>query len=249
MQTISPKNLLLATYLTGIYDVNRNQTLPNDDVSAIEKWADSILTLDLHGVVFHNSLTDASTQKYAPNIRFIQVTHDDRYNTNVYRYFLYKAFIQKNIAQIQSIFITDITDVVVNINPFVQPLFVQNPTFIFSGDEPKPLQNDWMYEHSAHLRSQIAGYAAYEALFKADVLLNCGVVGGNINIMYPFIQKLCAIHQNYNRHNTTNYTGDMGAYNYLLRTHYTHKIIHGMPVNTVFKADEIHRKDCWFRHK
>jgi hypothetical protein len=41
----------------------------------------------------------------------------------------------------------------------------------------------------------------------------------------------------------------MGAFNYLARTKFNDRLRHGFPVNTVFKAYEEARSDCWFRHK
>jgi outer membrane protein OmpA-like peptidoglycan-associated protein len=57
-------------------------------------------------------------------------------------------------------------------------------------------------------------------------------MGGNITIMKHFIKKLWNIHQKYNSDNKTAFTGDMGAFNYLIRTQYNNKVIHGKPVNT-----------------
>jgi hypothetical protein len=74
------KNLILATYLAGIYDVNRNETLPADDVSVIAAWAESIVGLGLQGVVFHNSLSETSIAKYASHIQFVKVQFDEQYN-------------------------------------------------------------------------------------------------------------------------------------------------------------------------
>jgi hypothetical protein len=241
------KNLILATYLAGIYDVNRGEVLPKDDISIIEKWAESIVELGLQAVVFHNSLSENSIAKYASNIQFVKVQFDEKYNTNIFRYFLYNNFLKTNA--VDNVFITDITDVVVVNNPFVQPLFIHNSSSIFCGDEPKLLGNDWMYDHSAHLRTKINDYASYEENFKTAALLNCGIVGGSVKIMQPFLEKLCSIHENYNTDNSTAYTGDMGAFNYLARKEYNEHIIHGTPVNTIFKMYETERLDCWFRHK
>ena len=242
-------NLILATYLAGVYDVNRNEVLQRDNLAVIEQWAQSIVALDLRAVVFHNSLTKASITKYTSHITFVKVQYDEKYNTNIFRYFLYHNFLKENTIAVQNIFVTDITDVVVLQNPFIQPLFTNNANSIFCGDEPKLLQNDWMNAHSTHLRSKIKDFALYEANFKNAPLLNCGIIGGNIFIMQLFLQKLCAIHKNYNADNKTAYTGDMGAFNYLLRTQYNQNVIHGYPVNTIFKAYQTERRDCWFRHK
>lgn len=243
------KDLIIATYLSGIFDVNRNEVLPSDDINIVTAWAESVVGLGLQGVIFHNSLSETSISKYKKSIRFIKVQFNEKYNTNIFRYFLYNDFINQNKADIENIFITDITDVVVVNNPFVQPLFIKNTNSIFCGDEPKLLGNEWMQNHAAHLRSKITDYTLYEENFKNETLLNCGIVGGNIAVIQPFLEKLCLIHENYSTNNNTAYTGDMGAFNYLARTQYNTHIIHGTPVNTIFKLYEIDRADCWFRHK
>jgi len=40
-----PNNLIVASHITGIYDVNRNTTLANDDFSIVADWARSIETI------------------------------------------------------------------------------------------------------------------------------------------------------------------------------------------------------------
>ena len=134
-------------------------------------------------------------------------------------------------------------------NPFKQALFVDNPNKIFCGDEPKKLNDEWMLEHSTHLRNNIADYAIYEESFKDAQLLNCGIIGGGIKTMKELIGELTAIHDKYNQQNETAFTGDMGAFNYLVRTKYNNSLCHGEPVNTVFKAFEQNNSNCWFKHK
>ena len=50
-------NLIVASHITGIYDVNRNTTLANDDFSIVAEWARSIEALQLHGIIFHNNFS------------------------------------------------------------------------------------------------------------------------------------------------------------------------------------------------
>ena len=242
-------NLIVASHITGVYDVNRSTTLANDDFSLVAEWADSITALGLQGIIFNNSFSEDTCLLHQSDfIHFIKVDYNLQYNPNVYRYFVYAEFLKANSHLLKNIFFTDVSDVTVLKNPFVEELFLANPLTIFCGDEPKILDNEWMQDHSAHLRSKIADYAAYEANFKNETLLNCGVIGGNIAIINPFISELCAIHSAYNSDNNTVYTGDMGAFNYLVRTRYNDHVIHGNPVNTEFKS---YNKDlsCWFKHK
>lgn len=252
MQFSSQHNntIIAACHFTGLYDVNRNTVLPDDDYNYVKNWANSITALGLKGIIFHNHFTQQTCEKYQnDNIVFIKKEYNPTFNPNVFRYFVYKEFLENNAKQIEHIFFTDIGDVEVIKNPFIQPLFLQNSNSIFCGDEPKLLNNEWMIEHSKHLRKKIKDYAIYEENFKNSKLLNCGIIGGNTLLMQSFINDLSQIHQNYNADNTTQYTGDMGAFNYVARTKYNQQLLHGTPINTTFKAYEINNVDCWFRHK
>ncbi len=244
-----PSNLIVSSHITGIYDVNRSTTLADDDFSLVAEWAKSITDLGLQGIIFHNNFSEATCNLHQSDyIHFIKVDYNPQFNPNVFRYFAYAEFLKQHAPLIENIFFTDVSDVTVLKNPFVEELFLKNPTHIFCGDEPEILDNEWMQEHAAHLRSKIANYAAYEADFKNKTLLNCGIMGGNIAVMKPFIEKLWAIHHQYNADNKTLYTGDMGAFNYLVRTGYHDRLIHGSPVNTVFKSYK-NDSSCWFKHK
>jgi hypothetical protein len=162
---------------------------------------------------------------------------------------VYNDFLQQYISKFENIFVTDISDVTLVKNPFIDPYFLENPSAIFCGDEPKTLNDDWMKEHSTNLRNKIPDFNAYEKRFEHETLLNCGIIGANSALLHNFIQELCAIHQLANYENKTAFTGDMGAFNYLARTAFNTQLIHGAPVNTIFKMYENERNDCWFRHK
>jgi len=242
-------NLIVASHITGIYDVNRSTTLANDDFSMVAAWARSIEALRLQGIIFHNNFSEKTCALHQSEfIHFVKIDYNALHNPNVFRYFVYAAFLKSYAHLIKNIFFTDISDVVVNKNPFQEKIYLDNPTSIFCGDEKEVLDNEWMQNHSNHLRNKIKDYALYEANFKNETLLNCGIIGGNISIMYPFIEQLKKIHQKHNSDNDTNYTGDMGAFNYLARTRYQHKLIHGNPINTEFKSYS-NDSSCWFKHK
>lgn len=243
-------NLVMACYISGVYDVNRNATLTDDTYQMVKDWAESITAANLRGIIFHNNFSEETCKSFENDtVSFIKIVYDPQFNPNVFRYFVYRNFLQHHIQQINGIFITDVTDVVLVKNPFTDPLFIKNPSALFCGDEPKSLLNDWMINHAENLRKNIPDYAAYESNFGEETLLNCGIIGGYASVFFDFLQQLCAIHQQANRENKTAYTGDMGAFNYLARTRFNNQLIHGAPVNTVFKLYENERNDCWFRHK
>jgi hypothetical protein len=243
------KDYIVASYISGVYDVNRNTILADDDYSIIQDWVNSISKLKLKGIVFHNNCSLDTCERYQNEyITFIKIDHDVQFNPNVYRYYIYNEFLKLNSEFINNIFFTDISDVIVLKNPFLERLYIDNPTSIFCGDEPKILNNEWMQQHSENLRNNIHDYKMYEYNFANSVLLNCGIMGGSITVMKLFINKLWTIHQKYNSDNKTAFTGDMGAFNYLIRTQYNNNVIHGNPVNTEFKK-YLENTDCWFKHK
>ncbi|WP_299255197.1 hypothetical protein [uncultured Cytophaga sp.] len=242
-------NLIVSSLITGIHDVNRNETLANDDFSLVSDWAKSITALGLQGIIFHTNFSEYTCKLHqSDHIHFIKINYNPIYNPNVFRYFVYDEFFKLHAPHMEHIFFTDVSDVLVLKNPFIQELYKRNPNTFFCGDEPEILKNEWMQNHSQHLRSKIPDYTTYETDFKNAALLNCGIMGGSISVMQPFMEELCKIHRTYNSDNTTAYTGDMGAFNYLVRTRYNTKVMHGSPVNTEFKAYEVNDA-CWFKHK
>ena len=243
-------DVIMACHITGVYDVNRNATLDNDKYELVRDWAESVAKQQLQGIIFHNNFTLETCEKFENEyVSFIKIDYNNQFNPNVYRYFVYNDFLQHHVQFFKSIFVTDITDVTLLNNPFIDSYFIENPTAIFCGDEPKTLNNDWMRDHSTNLRKNISNYAEYESKFGSETLLNCGVIGSKAPIFFDFIKKLCAIHESANSENQTAFTGDMGAFNYLARTQFNRHLRHGAPVNTVFKMYENERQDCWFRHK
>ncbi len=243
-------DLILACHITGIYDVNRSTTLPDDSYDLVQEWAESVAAAKLKGVLFHNNFSEENCARYTNEyISFVRIDYNPTYNPNVFRYLVYRDYLEKCTEPIEGVFVTDVSDVTLAQNPFTHPLYIENPSSLFCGDEPKQLRNDWMMAHGEHLRLQIQDYADYEERFASDTLLNCGVFGGHYPLFMDFLQQLCEIHETYNHSNKTAYTGDMGAFNYLARTRFNENLRHGFPVNTEFKAYENERSDCWFRHK
>jgi len=241
--------LILGCHISGVYDVNRSQMLLDDDFSIIEKWANSIAKLNLQAIIFHNNFSKKTVLKHqSEHLLFIKIETDIRFNPNVFRYCVYNQFLSMYSNKIESVFVTDVSDVLVLKNPFIQPLFTDNSDFVFCGDEPTIWDNEWMQNHGTHLRSRIEDYIEIESDYKLYSLLNCGIIGGTISIIRPLIASIWQIHENYNFDNTTSFTGDMGAFNYIVRKNYNNRILHGTPINSEFKS-YFDDGTNWFMHK
>ncbi|MFM9950217.1 MAG: hypothetical protein ACKV1O_19945 [Saprospiraceae bacterium] len=109
MPFLMDKQLILACHFTGIYDVNRNTTLEDDDYSIVQAWAESIAALQLKGIIFHNNFTSETCSKYQnEHLVFIKIDYNPRFNPNVYRYLIYRDFLRAHSAELESVFVTDV---------------------------------------------------------------------------------------------------------------------------------------------
>lgn len=83
---------------------------------------------------------------------------------------------------------------------------------------------------------------------------NAGLLGGDVDTVISFINKFLAFyfqavsdsHFNPNRPDCGVF--DMGLFNYIARTHFADRLVHGTQVNTVFKAEKANNVS-WFKHK
>ena len=124
--------LVLACHITGVYDVNRNMTLANDAYELVQEWSESVAKSNLKGIIFHNNFSDETCVRYANEyISFERIEYNPEYNPNVYRYFIYRDFLAKSRDSIKGVFVTDVSDVTLVNNPFIDTLFIDNPTSIF----------------------------------------------------------------------------------------------------------------------
>ena len=90
-------NVIMACHITGVYDVNRNETLHDDSYELVRAWAESIANKKLHGIIFHNNFSAETCRKYEnDHISFIRVDYNPAFNPNVFRYFVYRDFLEKN---------------------------------------------------------------------------------------------------------------------------------------------------------
>jgi hypothetical protein len=51
-------NLVMGCLITGLHDVNRNETLVNDSYELVKDWAESLIAANLQGVIFHNNFSE-----------------------------------------------------------------------------------------------------------------------------------------------------------------------------------------------
>lgn len=171
---------------------------------------------------------------------FIRVPRQEHYSPNVYRWIVYRAYLEDN--PVDNVFMVDSTDVEVLRNPFLS----LNPNRLYVGDEYNMrVDNVWMRRNQEPL-FRIPDYRRVIGGNGGQTLVNCGIVGGAYKISMEYLEHRVRYHEKYT-HGVLKST-DMAIFNYTIWKHFKDRITHGLKVNTRFKMNE-HNKVSFFRHK
>jgi hypothetical protein len=232
-------NQIVSIYLTSAIDHQRGAIKSRDDMGYIQRWYDSIVRLNLNGVILHDDLSYGFIRNF-PGVTFIKI---DKVPKDVqlydYRWLVYFEYI--NSHNVDNIFFTDISDVAVRRNPFTE---IEDK--LYCGDQPCTLNNNkWLL--SSLIDPMLMALPDYYKIMTSDMaVLNCGILGGEIDIVSDFLYEMCeVVNKTTNRQKTK--VGDMSLFNYVLYRYFPY-VIHGVPVNSVFRKYE-DRDDVWFIHK
>lgn len=233
------QNIILTCFFTKVKDTQRENEAPMQAdkallkplIESIEWWKLIVLT-----DCFENELED--------DVQYINV---ETSLNNVYfqRWVSYYQYILRHKDYIDKIFIVDGTDVQMLNNPFP----AMEDGILYTGDEAERTGCEWLEKYHPH--SQIQKFIKQN---ESKVLLNAGLLGGEVGVVISFINKLLSFyfqsvsdsHFNENRSDCGKY--DMGLFNYIARTHFGDRLVHGTQVNTVFKDDKANNVS-WFKHK
>lgn len=229
------RNIILTCLFSNINDPQRANPM-SADKDILKPLIESMKGQD---IVILNDF-DSSI---SGNVEYLKV---ETFVKNVYfqRWISYYRYLLKRRNEIEKVFITDGSDVVMLRNPFEH----LKENILYVGDEPEITGCDWMVKHHPHelLQQFIKG--------NTDVLLNAGLCGGYIDIVIEFINKFLGF---YYKSITDSFSykdkagcgdPDMGLFNYIARTHFNDRLVHGTQVNTVFKAEKANNVS-WFKHK
>lgn len=254
-----PVGHLLTTYFSSKPHPLRGHTVETNSIAYIDPWYRSIRDLDLHGVVFHDGLSEDFLETYTTSrIAFIFVDPTTfEYSMNDQRYFVYEQYLRSH-PEIERVFMTDAADVVVVQDPFEQ----MTPGLVYVGNQPGHLyppepEGDTLEHMSySYIRERLEA-AGDEYLAVLDDLgrtsnraeypvLNAGILGGGRSVMLAmlecFTEVLRAIGKPQEDLN-------MGVLNYIVYRDALFDIVTGAPVHSRFGGYENDRKDVWFIHK
>lgn len=231
-------NIIITTFFTNGLDPQRHIKWNDDDFSIIKDFYDSVVKLNLNCLILIDNSSDSFIKKYeCDNIKFQRV-NTTGLNLIDIRWQVYNQILKNNKYDFS--FFLDISDIIILKDPF--PFLNEN--YIYCGDEPDlNINNDWMIQRYNMLKNINIDNESYIN----KIVLNAGILGGHYNNLIDIIDNISNI---LSKANVTSTTIDMCVFNHVLRNSYKDEyIIHGLPVNTIFRANDIDNKNAWFKHK
>jgi len=229
------KNIVLASYFNTKKDPLRKTSWPSD-VGQVEKLIKSVVDKNSTIKIFHDCFVEPPSIN---NCEFIKVSLDLNYSTNVFRWFVYLDHIKQN--NYNKIFMVDSTDVIMQISPFEH---IKNEKLYIGSEFNQTIPHKYLNKRR-HL-FDIGDWTDVMEQHAKHPLLNCGICGGEKNIVEQFLKILTDTHekQSYGVEDSL----DMPIFNYVLYKYFNNQIVTGEPVHTKFKRYEIN-DTSWWSHK
>lgn len=243
-------NIILTTYLTSKNDPQKNPNDKNayvkvDDYNYMKPWYDSMIQLNIYGIIFHDMLSDEFIKKYETDkIKFIKV-HIGKYSLNDERFYIYYDFLLRN--KYKNVFMTDIRDVYIKHDPSNLMVEYEKYTLFVGSDEENMIIKD-----SSYMISKIKNFnTKHPTPIPCDLYhmktYNCGIIGGNY---FTVLYLLCHM-TNIMTKLDNNLNNNMIVLNYIVFLYFTKNNINvftGHPLNSRFKKYEFGSSAC-FIHK
>jgi len=170
--------MILTTYLTGKPDPQRSMTWKPDDKNVVDVWIKSLTRQGLHGIIFHDSLTEDFCARWANrNVSFHHIQWNTPWTAAEERVRIYRDWLRDNPCD--KVLTTDLSDVEFYRDPFE---LMTDPDKLYIGSEPILIGTDkWMVDRMT------ATYG--EAPFQDRFILNPGICGGSRARMLTFLDQ------------------------------------------------------------
>lgn len=177
--------LILTCYFIKKADPQQHITRLNADFNYIKPWYESIVKLQLNGIILHDGLEKDFIDKYENEFVQFRLCVSGNYSIFEERWFAYYQFIEQ--TNIEWIFFTDINDVFITSNPF---RFANKAKTLYIGrDNANKIRlSGWMLNEMIKFVEDSKYKINFTYLFQH--VYNAGVVGGNREIMLFFISKI-----------------------------------------------------------
>jgi len=213
-----------------------------NDISYIERWYNSVNSLKLNGVVFHDNLSEPFVEKYTTEHVHFEKVDVSEYSNNDWRFFCFRNWLREH--QYDWVFHNDGSDVTVVQDP--SELLRIYPQFDYYACKDTLLLSEFPYLNF-HRFFNWENFMSFAMNQISWDLINMGVIGGKYDKMLEFYEKFTEVRESMGK---PEINSDMWILQYLLYDQLEHRgALIGDPVTSVYKGYEEDRKDVYFIHK
>lgn len=235
----SVKHIVFASYFSSLPDPQRNGVWSNQPEDILPLIY-SVTEKGNHIRIFYDCLDNLPIIE---NCEWIKVDTSSTYTPTVYRWIVYNEYLQQTEAEYEKIFCVDSTDVEMLNNPFTQ---MEKDT-LYCGSEHK-----WKVKDKPLLKKKkkklftAPDFRDVIEKYSEQVMLNAGIVGGDVKIVSEFVEKVAFLHKKYSKN--LKLSADMPVFNYVALKYFHDKVVTGYPVHTPF-TNYYYDFSCWWKHK
>lgn len=216
-------DVVIGAYFNDLPNLQKNKI----GLDGVSKWAKSIAEKNYHAILLTNKIDLDNTNMF----KNIWVETNKHFSVYHNRFIKIIEWLNENQYYLNEVWITDATDVEMINKPEIKA------GKIYVGSEQETNSCKWIIENSVECKNKISDYNKF--VKPENTLLNCGVIGGNIEGLLPILNE-------YKDLLTKMQTpfSDMPLINYL---GYKYGFEFGAHVTTTFKKN-LYTK-AWFKHK
>lgn len=233
------ENVVFASYFNNVPDPQRD-VIWNSQPDGLFPLINSVVNKNIQIKIFHDCF---NRPPVIENCDWIRVEGTADYTPTVYRWIVYNNYLQRVKTKHEKIFCVDSTDVEMLSNPFSK---IEKDT-LYSGSEYKWKMRDKPLLKKKKKKLFLApDFMSIIENYSEQVMLNAGIIGGNVNIVYEFIEKVAGLHKKYSKN--LKLSADMPVFNYVALKYFNDKVVTGYPIHTPF-TDYCYDYNCWWKHK
>jgi len=230
-------NLVLASFFNTQVDPQK-KVYWKSDIKKLDPLINSVIDNKQKIIIFHDCFDNTPTLE---NCKFIKTFPDNEFVPTVARWKIYLDYLNLNKQNIKNAFCVDSTDVQMLNNPFE----IIDKNVLYCGSEYQwKIGDRWLQKRKKLF--DIVDYNDVIQIHKSKVMLNAGIVGGNIEMLIRFLIYLTELHELHSRNIKKSL--DMPIFNYCVLKYFPNDYITGDLVHTPYRR-KIIDSSSWWKHK
>ncbi|XP_077867079.1 uncharacterized protein LOC144356047 [Saccoglossus kowalevskii] len=240
-------SFILSSYFTTNYDPQRKIFLRKDRFGFMDTWYWSVQDIGARAVIIHDNLGGPFINAVSTDKITFSYSSLKRRSTNDARFYAYLTYLREN-PNIHRIFLTDISDVKFQKNPF--QLLEMLGDLLYIGRDIDIFSN---MASMGWLKDKLVPCFGEESISRSDIasvillnhVYNAGVIGGSRHVMLQFLEKVTDVLDNTPRDVNCN----MPVVNYVVHKYFDDRVYTGFPLTSRFMTRKKSAKGVYILHK